>query len=324
MSALRASVVAPAKVNLWLDVLAKRPDGYHEVDTGILALDLADRLTVEVGDGPGVALELSGPMLSDDVPRDRSNLAVRAAELVLADARSAGQVERGTGLCLALEKRVPSRAGLGGGSSDAAAAMLGAAHALGFRLDPGLARTRLAALGSDCAFFLDAGATGFARCTGRGEHVVPLAVNDRAWTVALLAPDVACPTGAVYAALESSGGRPLSARAQCSSVRESLLSRTEAEVRAGISNRLEAAALEAVPALRPWRDLLDENGAPHFTLSGSGSTFFGLFRDEAEARACLEELVRAARARRLAIRGTWSAHPSGTGAALAPADRRHS
>lgn len=303
-------VAAPAKVNLWLDVLGRRDDGFHELDTGLLALELADRVRVAASERPGVALELAGDQLTQDVPADGRNLAARAAARVLDHARELGRPE--TGLALAIEKNVPSGAGLGGGSSDAAAALLGAARVL--RLDPGTERIRtwLAELGSDCAFFHDAAATGFARCIGRGERVQPLALPDRAWFAALVAPRVHCPTAEVYRALSS----PLSGAPVSPSVRETLLSRTEREARLGLSNHLEAAALEAFPALVPWRHLLDASGAKHFLLSGSGSTFFGLYRDERDAREVLARVERAAADRRLPLRGLFLTRPRGRGATL--------
>jgi 4-diphosphocytidyl-2-C-methyl-D-erythritol kinase len=306
--------LAPAKVNLWLDVLGKRADGFHEVDTGLLALDLADEVRVVRSEAPGVRVELSGPQLTDDVPADGTNLAARAAASVLERAVELGRVAPETGLRVHVEKNVPSGAGLGGGSADAAAALLATARLLEVEVEAERSREWLAALGSDCVFFLDAAETGLARCLGRGERVLPLACPDRGWTLALLSPDVACPTARVYAAL----GRSLSGAPVSSSVRETLLSRPEIEARNGIGNDLEGPALDAVPALRTWRGLLDENGARHYRLSGSGSTFFGLFRESREARGSLERLVRAAAECGFRPRGHWLAHPSGAGARLVP------
>jgi 4-diphosphocytidyl-2-C-methyl-D-erythritol kinase len=126
--------LAPAKLNLFLEVLARRPDGFHEVDTLLVALDRGDALRARLGAQPAgggqVALRLGGPAATPDVPSDRTNLAVRAAEGVLALASGPPR-----SLWLELEKRVPSQAGLGGGSSDAVAAALASAELLG--LSPG-------------------------------------------------------------------------------------------------------------------------------------------------------------------------------------------
>ena len=286
------------------------------MDTGLLALDLADEVRVARSEEPGVQLELSGSHISDDIPRDGRNLAARAAEVVLAHAVERGAVESNAGVRVHVVKNVPSGAGLGGGSADASAALVGTARALEVELAPGDSRSWLSALGSDCVFFVDAARTGFARCFDRGNRVVPLPLLDHTWSVALVAPRIHCRTADVYAALE----RSLSGGPESSSVREKLLSRPEVDVRDGLRNCLEAAALEAFPALLPWRNLLDENSARHYCLSGSGSTFFGLFRDVRDARVSLERVVRAATESGLDLRGHWLARPAGAGAVVVPGD----
>ncbi len=305
-------VLAPAKVNPWLEVLHRRPDGFHELDTTMVALDLADELRLERSEEPGVQLSLSGPMASPDIPRDSSNLAVRAAEMVLDEAIRSRQSDGARGIRIELEKKIPSQAGLGGGSSDAAAACLGALQLLGEPWQAQQVRELLAGLGSDCVFFHDAATTGFARCKGRGELVETLDPIEASWSFALLAPALAVPTGEVFRAL----ARALSAGVDGPSVPERLFSCTEAEARLGLFNRLEAAAQIAVPALSAWRDFLDQNDAQHFQLSGSGSTYFGMYRNQEDARASLDGLVHAAAESKLALRGTWVARPLGTGACL--------
>ena len=312
-----AHALAPAKVNLWLDVKGRRDDGFHELDTGMLALDLFDELEVRETASGRVELEVGGPAATPDIPSGATNLAVRAAELQLRHAVTTGAASAESGLAIRLVKNVPSGAGLGGGSSDAAAALVGAAAALGVEVDHDLARGWLASLGSDCVFFLDAAVTGFARCIGRGELVEAREIGDESWTFALFAPDLPVPTKAVYGAL----GTALSEGGAMPSVRESLLSCPESELRLGLRNHLEAAALEAVPALRPWRQLLDANNASHFLLSGSGSTFFGVYSDGTEARRALDDLVGAAKALDLAVRGHWLLRPAGRGAVVASVSR---
>ena len=117
----RVTLLAPAKINPWLAVGARRPDGYHEVDTCLCALELCDRLVIERTTTGRLELELSGPAATPDVPANRENLALRALERALALVRAREAVGERDGVALQLEKHVPSRAGLGGGSSDAAA-----------------------------------------------------------------------------------------------------------------------------------------------------------------------------------------------------------
>ena len=296
--------LAPAKVNRWLDVLGKRADGYHELDTGLLALELADEIEARVRPDRGVVLDVSGPFATDDVPRDERNLAWRAAQGCL---DALGETR---GIELRLVKNVPSQAGLGAGSADAAAALCACEAALGRGLDAERACELLASLGSDCVFFRGAAATGFARCTGRGERVEPLAPPPPGWWIAVIVPNVGAPTGSVYAALP--GG--LSMKASPSTVRPSLFDPAVGVARGALSNGLEQAALSAVPELARWRELLDANGAGHFRLSGSGSSSFGLFRDPQEADHCLSALARAARARGLVPRASWVTRPAGAGA----------
>jgi len=307
-------MLAPAKVNPYLEVEGRREDGFHELDTLMVALDLADELELELCSTPGVHLALSGEYASDDIPSDERNLAVSASARVLADALERGTVPASTGINLSLSKKIPSQAGLGGGSSDAAAACLGTAILLGKGWQGGELRAWLADLGSDCVFFHDAAMTGFARCKGRGELVQALEPIDPSWCFALLAPDLRVPTGEVFGALT----RALSEGAVLPSVPERLFFCPEAEARLGLFNRLEAAAQSAIPALGAWRNLLDQNGAQHYLLSGSGSTYFGLYRNQEEARASLQGLVRAASQSGLEVRGTWVAKPLGRGASQLP------
>jgi 4-diphosphocytidyl-2-C-methyl-D-erythritol kinase len=318
---VRWRALAPAKINPWLHVLGRRADGYHELDTGLLALDLCDEVRcARAEDGSsGVTLRLEGPALSPDIPADERNLALRAARAVLDAAEAEGAVAAGEGLELELLKRVPSRAGLGGGSSDAVAATLAARAALG--LDPswpGLVPLA-AELGSDTVFFAAAAATGFARCTGRGEVVLPLAAPSRTLAVALVTPAVPAPTGTVYAAFDRD--RPACATGSARVVDTGFLGGPLEVLRRGLHNDLEGAALASLPGLAAWRELLDAAGASHFRLCGSGSSWFGLFGDPGSAKACVAEIRAEARSRRVGIRSSAVTRPAGHGALLVGPDR---
>lgn len=285
------TALAPAKVNLRLQVFGRRADGYHDLVTTMVALDLADRVSVRPRDDGALTLAVEGPRHSADVPTDERNLVWRAARETLTRLGSR------RGLDLRVEKHVPSRAGLGGGSSDAAACVAAVCHALRAELDDRECELLLAELGSDCVFFARAAATGAAVCEGRGERVRPLPAPAPPWSVAIVVPSVDCPTAEVFAALEF----PLSAPGDGHSLDFRLPQRCALETRPWLVNDLEEAAIRVHPELASWRSLLDTTRAAHFRMSGSGSAFFGIHDDEHEARETLSEIERVASARGL----TW-------------------
>ena len=335
------SEVAPAKVNPFLEVLARREDGFHEVELTLLALELGDVVRARATRSGTIELGVDGPFASADIPLDARNLAWSGAAAALAVAHERG--ERAAGLELVVTKNVPSQAGLGGGSSDAAAALRASERALGLAVGDERASAALAKLGSDCVFFHAARSTGHALARGRGERIELLEPASSELAVLVLTPDVGAPTAAVYRALRqplregapprtlppelrtlasrAAPQQPLDARAippQRASDPRAIPPQRASDPRAFLSesaslvpfNRLEPAALDAVPALRPWRAFLDRVAPGAFVLSGSGSSFFALFPSHPAAAATLEALRRALPAASLHPRGLWLTRPA--------------
>lgn len=259
---------APAKLNLGLHVLRRRADGFHGLDTVFVPLGWADRLTA--APAPAISLTTTDP----DLPTDDGNLVVRAARAL---ARWGG-VE--TGARLHLDKRVPYGAGLGGGSSDAAATL----RLLAVLWDLDVPADALAALaldlGSDVPFFL---AGHPARATGQGEQLTPLLDADGTpyrcpfWFVVAV-PAVHVGTAEAYGLVTPhDGDRPALAEV----VRSNDLERW----RADLVNDFQAPVEGAHPEIAAVRQSLAEGGAGFTSLSGSGSAVFGAFESETSARA---------------------------------------
>ncbi len=266
----RIEISAPAKLNLTLEVVRRRDDGFHELRSVFLALDLVDTITVE--GSPSITLSCSDPDL--ETPE---NLVWRAAEAL----RKEGGLR--TGALLTLVKRIPVAAGLGGGSSDAASTLL----ALNALWNLGYPRARLqeigATLGSDIPFFL--GTSPLARVTGRGELLEPLPMPSHlgATRFILVKPPVGISAGAVYRAYPPSRWSDGHDRTG-SWFREltALLPSGEVRVPAPF-NDLEAIALQVAPEAAVARDLLLEAGVTRPVMAGSGSTFFALVHGDDEA-----------------------------------------
>jgi len=253
---------AHAKVNLFLEVLGERPDGYHEIETVMVKLALADEMAFHVRTDGKVTLRSEGL----DIPAGE-NLAARAARL-LKERTSSAQ-----GLDIELRKKIPIGAGLGGGSSDAAVS-LEAANDL---WDLGLGRDELARLGaelgSDVPFFLLARA---AVCRGRGERVEPFAVN--AGPVVVLAhPGVRLATGDVYSNL--SGKDLTGVRKRATEMAESLRVGGMNRLRAALFNRLEDAVLRLCPEVGALKSRMTTLGAGGVVMTGSGSAIAAFFSD---------------------------------------------
>ncbi len=260
-----ARALAPAKINLRLQVLGRRTDGYHDLDTLFQAIDLADEVSVELRE-TGIELDVKGPDLGAAV----DNLAYRAA------ARLAESVGFDGGLAVKLVKRIPAGAGLGGGSSDAAAVLLCLSRLLGIPRDDGRVRATAEALGSDVPFFLSGSV--LARGRGRGEVLEPLQALPPADLV-LVSPSVHVSTADAYAALSASrGGTSQDARAPFAAPS------TWDDVAARASNDFEPIIVAAHPEIGRALDALRSRGARFALMSGSGSSVFGLFSSRVDAQ----------------------------------------
>jgi 4-diphosphocytidyl-2-C-methyl-D-erythritol kinase len=265
--------LAPAKLNLFLEVRGRRPDGFHEIETLMVAVDLHDRLTFHDDPAGRIALACDDPGL----PTGPENLVVAAAELLR---REAG-VARGARMTLA--KAIPSEAGLAGGSSDAAATLVALDRLWGLDLPTDRLAELAGRIGSDVPFFLHAPA---AVCRGRGEQVEPVRPGAPLHFV-LVCPPVGVRTAEVYARV-AVPDRPESADA----CRAALERGDPAALGGALFNRLRPAAEARVPDLRRVRDALQSLGPSldGHSMSGSGSASFGLGRTAEAAAAAARQL----------------------------------
>ena len=266
---------AAAKVNLCLRVLGRRADGYHEVETVLHTVGLWDRVTL-VERPTGISVEV----VRGEAPEGEANLCWQAASL-LAERTSIRLGERG--VSIELEKTIPPRSGLGGGSSDAAAALVGLCRLWGID-PPRRAADELASmaaeLGADVPFFLRGGCC-LAR--GKGEKLVPCPEMS-AWLV-LVAPERGVSTHQGYAALRRGAtlGRRRAPSRPIQRFLDALKGGDLASIGAALHNDFEAAKIAGIDdALRAKRELL-AGGCLGATMSGSGSAVFGLARDHAQA-----------------------------------------
>jgi 4-diphosphocytidyl-2-C-methyl-D-erythritol kinase len=252
------TIDAPAKINLFLKILGKRPDGYHDIYSLVQTVDLYDTLTIsEINRGT----ELIGA--TSVVPLDSSNIIWKAAELLR---RQTGFTQ---GIQVNLIKRIPVGAGLGGGSSDAAATLKGVTQFLGLNLSRQQLQQLGATLGSDVPFFFS---TGSAIISGRGEIVEEVKIASD-YVVLLVVPDFAISTAEAYSkvkiALTNSSTKPTFDWEKTNAELLPLLDQ--------MGNDFEGLVTDGHPAVASCMQFLREAGARVVALSGSGSAFFGLF-----------------------------------------------
>jgi 4-diphosphocytidyl-2-C-methyl-D-erythritol kinase len=270
---------SPCKVNLLLNILGKRADGFHELETVMQPIHLCDELTFERTNS-GIALSCSEPAL----PTDSSNLVHRAAAAFFQRSGIAGGVK------MHLEKKIPMAAGLGGGSGNAATALLALNELFDQSLTANQLREIAASLGSDIPFFLQ---TRPALATGRGEVIQPLnpfrALAGCAFL--LVHPGFGIATAWAYKELARF---PKAMNGEQGRAAKLISVLDAGDLRAAsreFYNSLEAPALEKYPWLAVLQDFLRENGGTAAMMSGSGSTTFAITRDLCGAQE-LEELVR--------------------------------
>jgi len=260
------------KVNLLLNILGKRPDGFHELETVIQPVNVCDNLSFTKG-GRGIRFSCSDPRL----PTDAGNLVHRAAAAFL---QTAGTKD---GVHIHLEKRIPLAAGLGGGSGNAATTLLGLNELFGNPLAPARLNDLAASLGSDVPFFLQ---TKPVLATGRGEKIQPLEAFPALAQMHLLLihPGFGISTAWAYQQLvkfpRALNGTPGRARKLIA-----LLQTADARA-AGVEfyNSLEAPVFRKYPILELYQEFLRANGAAATLMSGSGSTTFAFIQGEDAAK----------------------------------------
>jgi len=263
-----------AKINLTLLVHGRRADGYHEIGTTLQTITLRDRLTFEPLDEERFELVCAAP----DVPADRTNLVHRAATAL----RERFGTRRGARVTL--EKKIPAGGGLGGGSSNAAVALVGLSHLWGLKITKREMVGMGARLGADVPFFFTGGT---ALGTGTGTDIAPLADAPRQHLI-VVAPAVKVSTAEAYKALNA----PALTKAEGAVMLP--ISHAEADFsdshRAVMRNDFEAVVFRLHPAIGRVKDALLGAGARRAMLSGSGSSVFGVFDSEGEAELALGAL----------------------------------
>jgi 4-diphosphocytidyl-2-C-methyl-D-erythritol kinase len=255
------TTVAPAKINLSLEILGRRDDGYHEIVSVMQTVDLHDELTFEPGGSGGILVTGTGLPPEED-------LVYRAAQQSpMPDA------------AITVRKRIPAGAGLGGGSSDAAATLRGLARLAAETPARDDLASAAAALGSDVPFFLRGGT---AIAEGRGERITPLPDAGTAWLV-VVSPPIAIPrkTERMYSALDP---RDFTDGARTRSLADRI--RNGKPFDDGmLYNCFGRAVFEVFPSLAKYRDWMIEAGVPSVHVCGAGPSLFALVSGEAEARA---------------------------------------
>lgn len=268
---MKCTEKAYAKVNLSLLVGEKRPDGYHQVETVMQTVSLYDTVTVETG-GDGSRLVCHPPVTEQ--PED--NLCMRAAAAFAAAVGEAAQP-----VTITLTKRIPTQAGLGGGSSDGAAVLRAMRTLFAPRLSDGELETIAATLGSDVPFFIRGGTM---LAQGRGERLTPLAPWRDGWLV-IVKPEESFSTAEMYRRLDAAGVLDME-KQPLPVVQES--PGTEM-IAAALRNSFERVVPET-SAVWEIQALLREWGAMGTLLSGSGSAVFGIFDREFDAQRAAEAL----------------------------------
>lgn len=264
---------AYAKINLSLDITGKRADGYHELCSVMQQISLADEVYLSPGQ-QGITMACDQP----SVPVDARNIIIKAAKAFF---RYVGMDEKD--IHFTLVKKVPSGAGLGGGSSDGVAAV----RLLDEHFETSLSDREMASLvapiGADMPFFVY-GHT--ALCEGIGERVTPLAASGR-YACVLLKPAQSLSTPAMYAAFDRETKQ---ARRDTPKVLSALRAKAVTPLAAALGNALEPIGQKQCPYLSVLKEKLLSVGAAGACMSGSGSTVYGLFADEKAAAAAAERL----------------------------------
>lgn len=287
------SLLAPAKINLYLEILGDRPDGYHELAMILQSIDLADQIDLRSLSTDAIKVHCDHPQ----VPQNQTNLAYRAVELM------AGQFPdvfaRFGGVEITIKKHIPVAAGLAGGSTDAAAVLVGVDMMWQLGLTQPELQDLAAQLGSDVPFCLTGGT---AIATGRGEQLSPLPSLDALYVVLAKDRSLMISTAWAYQAYRSEFGhayvrdtKSLESRAHrvhSGPMVQAIFNKDGSQIGQLLHNDLEKVVLPTTPQVLQLRQAFQQSGALGTMMSGSGPTVFALCESEAHAQA-VQQKVRA-------------------------------
>jgi len=257
------TVLAPGKVNLYLLISGKRPDGYHEIDTLITKIDIYDAVFIEETKQPGIEVISTGPYWA---PEGRDNLIYKVCEKLLA------RSQKEANLKIQLTKNIPAGSGLGSASSDAAAAMIGVKKLLNLDINQGQMLDISAEFGSDIAFFLDGP---LAVCTGKGEKIQKISKKFNS-TGLLILPDINCSTAKVYGNYTHDEAIY---KQYCRQIRNLVESSRFDLILKLRANMLRASCFELYPELARLEKEVELLVDSPVCLSGSGCALFCLFEE---------------------------------------------
>jgi 4-diphosphocytidyl-2-C-methyl-D-erythritol kinase len=264
---------SPAKINLFLEVLRKREDGYHEIRSLMQAVDLCDKVRLEKRK-EGIRLTTDNP----DCPADGTNLAYKAAALLLE------QEKIGEGVSIQIEKRIPISAGLGGGSSNAAATLKGMNRLFKLELPETKLHEVASQVGSDVPFFLYSGQ---ALAKGRGEEIEPKAFYKGYW-LTLVCPAFGVPTSWAYRNVK------ISLTKKRKAINYTILGSSLGffEALPHFENDLEEVVIGKHPTIAEIKGILQNSGAVKASMSGSGPAVYGVFDQKPQAEEVTRKLSR--------------------------------
>ncbi len=259
---------ANAKINLGLEVLKKRDDGFHDVKTVLQTISLHDKLTLKL-QGDGIKIRSNSPW----VPRNEKNIAYRAAAALLKRCKSK------CGVKITIKKNIPIGAGLGGGSSDGAAVLSGLNELLQLNLSVRVLQELASELGSDVPFFLQGGT---ALASGRGDQLQFFRKSPSFWGLVVY-PNFSVSTAWAYDNIKT----PTKSNSNMKKLIDATQKGDLREIAAHVQNGFECVIFQKYPMLKAMKKSLVSKGAEGAVLCGSGSSLFGMFRDKETAEKAL-------------------------------------
>lgn len=261
---------AYAKINLSLDVVRRRDDGYHEVKMIMQTVGLYDELVMEkCGQGIHITVSMGEDFLGETLPADENNLVYKAAKLVTDRYGLSG------GVRIHLDKRIPMAAGMAGGSTDAAAVIRGMNELFLLGMDAGEMKKLAVKIGADVPYCIEGGTQ---LSEGIGEILTPLRAAPE-FLLLIAKPDIGVSTKYVY---ENLNLQTLTAHPDVDGMAAAIENGDEAGIVDRMENVLESVTLEKYPVIRKIKEVMKKNGARNALMSGSGPTVFGIYKNREE------------------------------------------